>query len=379
MSHVANRWLSMHAGYACRHAGACCTSHWPIPLERVRVDAVRMAVADGRIAVREPWLTAAAGAPAEIGGVLAIDARGHCVFHQHDRCAMHRTLGHDRLPSACQHFPRVCSIDARGVAVTLSHYCPTAAWLLFDDAPVTIVEGPAPWPGHESPEGLDARDVWPPLLTEHVLMDHESYAAWERYMVDVLAGEASLDTTPEDALGQLRAGAASLVRWTPDDGPLLEVVRSLGRPEGRPLRERTLAQAEGCPREDDALALFDRVRGAVAPGMDWDAAPGAWADAWTAQAAPAWAGWAPVVRRFLAAHAFASWLAYQGRGVLTIVRGVEAAYAVLRIELARACVTRDATADRTTLHHAIRRADLLLRHHLDPQAFADAMSEPGLP
>ncbi|MEZ5288117.1 MAG: hypothetical protein R2712_25640 [Vicinamibacterales bacterium] len=44
------------------------------------------------------------------------------------------------------HFPFVCAIDPRGVHVTLSHYCPTAARMLFDEtAAPTVVEGrPSP-------------------------------------------------------------------------------------------------------------------------------------------------------------------------------------------------------------------------------------------
>ena len=33
--------LSIHVGYACAHAGACCTAPWPIPVEQPLVEAVR--------------------------------------------------------------------------------------------------------------------------------------------------------------------------------------------------------------------------------------------------------------------------------------------------------------------------------------------------
>ena len=93
---------------------------------------------------------------------LADDA---CVFHVPRQstprrpraarhCAVHATLGHDALPASCQHFPRVCLVDARGVRVALSHFCPTAAAMLVDDArPVTIVRGPPAVPGVRGARG----------------------------------------------------------------------------------------------------------------------------------------------------------------------------------------------------------------------------------
>jgi Fe-S-cluster containining protein len=51
------------------------------------------------------------------------------------RCRIHAALGHEALPLACRQFPRVTVEDPRGVSVTLSHYCPTAAGLLELDEP----------------------------------------------------------------------------------------------------------------------------------------------------------------------------------------------------------------------------------------------------
>ena len=75
-------------------------------------------------------------------------------------------------------------IDARGVSVSLSHYCPTAASLLFEhDGPIEIVEGPAPIAGIEVPEGLDARESLPPKASESRLMSFEQFSAWEAEQV----------------------------------------------------------------------------------------------------------------------------------------------------------------------------------------------------
>ena len=47
------------------------------------------------------------------------------------RCIVHRDLGEPHLPTTCRHFPRVAVQDRRGTFVSLSHFCPTAASMLF--------------------------------------------------------------------------------------------------------------------------------------------------------------------------------------------------------------------------------------------------------
>lgn len=133
-------WLNFHLPYRCRDSGACCVAGWRIPIEPERAVLIR----------KGQWL--------DEGGVLPRTAAGACVFHD-GRCTVY-----EHRPMSCRHFPYVCLIDARGVHVTLSHYCPTAASLLFEhDGPIEIVEGPSPVPGVEIPEGLDARESLPPL------------------------------------------------------------------------------------------------------------------------------------------------------------------------------------------------------------------------
>ena len=175
-------WLSCHASYACRDSGACCSSGWEIPLEAGRVAAIGRAIDTGAIPVSPAWLQSVEHAPAEIAGVILLTPTGRCVFHQDPGCAIHSALGHQAMPLACQHFPRICLIDPRGVFVTLSHYCPTAAALLFEpQRALTIVEGPPALPGGAMPEGLDARDALPPLASPKRLMDLDGYGEWERW------------------------------------------------------------------------------------------------------------------------------------------------------------------------------------------------------
>ena len=65
----------------------------------------------------------------------------------------------------------------------------------------------------------------------------------------------------------------------------------------------------------------------------------------------------------VAAKAFASWTAYQGRGVATIVRGLEAAVALVRVEAARAMPRSDrARSIADLLLEAFRPADFILNH-----------------
>ena len=103
----------------------------------------------------------------------------------------------------------------RGVFVTLSHYCPTAASLLVSyEGPVTIVEGPEPIP-HGDPEGYDARGAWPPLLAPNVLMDLDAYGQWESHLIAWLGGvrNAGGQWAPEDVLHMLDEHAARIGSW----------------------------------------------------------------------------------------------------------------------------------------------------------------------
>ena len=99
-------------------------------------------------------------------------------------CAVHRELGEPMLPSACRQFPRVTLTDPRGRWITLSHFCPTAAALLFSPAPVLIVAAPASIALDGAAEGLDATAALPPLLRPGMLMDFDGYGAWERGAIE---------------------------------------------------------------------------------------------------------------------------------------------------------------------------------------------------
>ena len=151
--------------------------------------------------------------------VAGKDPEGRCVFHVQEpdaggHCTIHRLGGPSLLPSACRHFPRVVCRDPRGASVTLSHFCPTAASLLFDGRPLAIVDAPASIALEDVGElqGLDATRVLPPLLAPGVLTDWDGYTAWEEEAVVLLGIRGA---APERAVDALAAATARAGEWRP--------------------------------------------------------------------------------------------------------------------------------------------------------------------
>ncbi len=230
--------------------------------------------------------------------------------------------------------------------------------LFVGDGPATIVEAPASLVGNIALEGLDARETWPPLLRRGVLMDIDSYAAWERHAIAILTGDAG---TPWQALGRIEAATSSLLDWTPGDG------RS-------PLGERV----------EDAFAAPPRATGSHPDGRFWTVVRGAVPEElerpnlpleWTRHLAPSLGALeehASAVCRWLAARLFGAWIAYQGTGLRTILDYLRAALDVLLVEMARGA--RQAILDRRGVIEAIRRTDRLLIHHARSERLAALLS-----
>jgi hypothetical protein len=269
------RCLSFHAPYRCRHSGACCRAGWTIPFE------------DGTVAARS--------------------AHGACTFLDDGSqlCSIHRAGGVHALPITCRMFPRIVLHDARGTFVSLSHFCPTAAALLFDDSrAVAIVEAPPALAAIGELDGLDARGEWPPLLRPGVLMDFESYGAWEAAAVSQLTtGSASA----RDALEALDEITRELTTWAPGSGALIDRVH----------------------------AVFGTSKAPTTSGERADAA----------------------VKRWLAARLFGAWSAYQGDGLASTLR-------FLRMCLQT--VDEERAVDGNPLE-AIRRSDLRILHAAGPE------------
>jgi len=327
--------LSVHADYACRHSGACCTAGWSIPVE----PAIR------RVLPVEVLHPSVDGACPEHDGVARL-------------CRVHRDHGESMLPESCYHFPRRALVDARGTFVTLTHFCPTAAWQLFrDDVPLTIAVNPPAFPASRDYDPLDGRDEWPPLLRPTVLFDLESYSRWERFIVDTLA----IPQSPATALATIAGTAEQLRTWSPAGGTLgAHVEATLDRPRV-PSTVETLTRY----RPFAALAGYESILETIPEGLARPDPPTNLATTLATSVAGEWSHFSTPVRRYLAAKAFGSWSAYQGRGVRTLVAELVASEMVLRVEAARACRQAGRALDQPLLHEAIRQSDWLLMHLAD--------------
>jgi Fe-S-cluster containining protein len=292
--------LSFHAAYRCRQSGACCRAGWTIPFdteERQSIQTLRLA----------------AGSLTTSAGNVTVAARhpdGTCTFFEKEshHCAIHDAGGHAALPVSCRMFPRVVLQDGRGTFISLSHFCPTAAALLFEESgsswpPVGIVDAPPALVDVGPLDGLDARDVWPPLLRSGVMMDLASYGAWERLGIELLTRDG---IAPGTSLDALVSTTGRITPWSP------------GGPE--PL-EHVVRDAFGMlpPPATVTLRVEDRA-----------------------------------VKRWLAARLFGNWIAYQGDGLHAILSYLQDCLATFTIELAR---------DGSALD-AIRRSDLVIVHRL---------------
>jgi hypothetical protein len=327
--------LNVHANWACRHSGACCRAGWHIPVE-----------AHAKEVLGTEWL-----APDASGACPQFDARTSL-------CRVHRDHGEATLPRSCHHFPRRALIDGRGTFVSLSHFCPTAASLLVDSRePLRIVEHPAAFPASRGYEGLNAQGEWPPLLRPTVLFDDESFAGWERYLVETLDG---WDGDIDSALLQVACAAERLRAWTPDRGTL------------EAWTEQTLA---GGARVDRAVAdryapvsgsdAFNRVLDAIPAGLPRPSRTSSpTSPRHRERFETGWQRHSAIVLRYLGAKAFASWTAYQSRGVRTQIAELYVTAAILRVECLHAC-DENRALDRDAFVEAVRGADWLLVHLVD--------------
>jgi Fe-S-cluster containining protein len=346
--------LSFHADYRCRHSGECCTADWDVPVEVPIYRSLTEAIGAGKLVpVQENAFITGSELPEGAGAMLDRTPTGDCVFFARgtNLCVVHRDLGESALPATCRHFPRLAVRDARGTFITLSHFCPTAASMLFrDDLPVEIVEAPAAFPPAEY-EGLTVKpDDWPPLLNPHVLMDLDGFSAWERHMV---ARCANLAHAPEAVLATIRRDAALVRQWRPGAQSLAGAVAALPR-------DLVLAAPHGSLEE--SLAFHAEAMRAVPDDLKPPRDEHGLADVFVNHVAPMWPAFSAPLNRYLAAKAFATWTAYQGRGVATIVRGLECALALVRVESARQCRDAGRALDEVLLLEAVRWADFTLNH-----------------
>jgi Fe-S-cluster containining protein len=363
--------LSIHADYRCRHSGACCSADWDVPIELPVYRALKEAVDGGRL---QPQASARHLSPFIVEPDLPEDAAamlertdiGECVFLERGTklCIIHRDLGEPALPATCRYFPRLAVRDDRGTFITLSHFCPTAASMLFrDDCPLAITSGPHVFPPGEYEGLVVTGDDLPPLLTPTMLMDGPGYSAWERHMVMQCAYG---DRSPESVLATLERDARQLRTWKPGRMTLSEAVRDLPtQPAQAPAPPQTL---------DRAMGFYEQIMQAVPDDLRPPPDDRGLDVAFAELVRPMWPRFIVPLNRYVAAKAFASWTAYQGRGVASIVRGLEAALAVVRVESSRQCRTAKRRLDAELLRDAFRSADFLLNHLAVGEDLASAWS-----
>jgi len=350
--------LSIHADYRCRHSGACCSADWDVPVELPVYRSLNEAFAAGRL---QPQASAQHLSPFIVEPDLPEDAAamlertdvGECVFLDRGTklCIVHRDLGEPALPATCRYFPRLAVRDDRGTFITLSHFCPTAASMLFrDDCALTITSAPHAFPPGEYEGLVVTSDDMPPLLTPTMLMDGPGYSAWERHMVMRCAEGGR---SPESVVATLERDARLLRTWKPGRVTLVDAIRDLpSQPEPADVRRSF----------EHTASLYAQVIQAVPedlrPHPDEHGVDVAFAE----YVGPVWSRFFVPLNRYIAAKAFASWTAYQGRGVASIVRGLEAALAVVRVESSRQCRNAKRHLDADLLRDAFRSADFVLNH-----------------
>ncbi|MEI6669396.1 MAG: hypothetical protein WCP29_14685 [Acidobacteriota bacterium] len=362
--------LNIHADYHCRRQGACCTAGWHVPIETDRFDTLRSAMANGRLVAPDlpsggTSTSAPDGAflidnpPHGAAAVVGLDASGTCVFFDRRagrRCAIHHACGHDHLPLTCQQFPRVALIDARGVLLTLSHFCPTAAKMLLRDdvGRLAIVTNPSGAILRNGYEGFDAGGTIPPLIRPHLVSDLAVAAAWDAFVVHTFGCD---DATPEAAISRLAHAAESIRAWRPGTASLATLAEAAFGSAASNRDHRTTPMSPSSAGRLFLCAAMTTPRGLSRPALPADLD-----HHHTRLVAPVWASLARPVRRYLAAKAFGAWSAYIGEGLRTQIAMVALALGVLRVEATRQAAEAGRELDEDLFVEAVRQSDLLLVH-----------------
>lgn len=258
------------------------------------------------------------------------------------------------LPSACRHFPRVILRDARGALLTLSHFCPTAAAMLLDDRPLTIVEAHPPLALAEPIDGLDARDALPPLVRPGLLADVAGYGAWEEAVVR----EFAVSPSAELALGRISAATEIVRRWTPAQGSLADTV------------DAAFATAGGEAMDADLSEAFGIVREVTGPHPLLSVEDG-FVSTWAELEANSAEMLRRPVANYMAACAFGNWTAYRGQGLRTVVGWLQGCYDVLRLQLVRHAGSAG-TLNSDVLVESFRMADFIVVHNVPSLEFGRA-------
>lgn len=349
------RCLSFHSTYGCQNTGICCSSGWDIAVERpIELDIIkRLGAKTVGSPRRVDGFRATDNPPIGCDSALRVDPdTGACWFRDHEarRCAIHREFGEAALPTACRHFPRVCILEPGQVSVSLTHYCPTAASLLFSAEPeFGLVDSPRAFPSNWPFEGLDARTSYSPLLRPGVLLGFDGLRRFEDGALRALSSG-----TVWDRLAQIDSAIENVRSWTPPDGFMTEAVDQafVG-----PVASRSRAALASDPR----MVLRASLPTGTNQKLDLPEILGV--------ARPLRPEIDLALRKYVAARLVGCWITFMADDLRTTGRYLHLCLdAVLMFERARPVDEGESEAVRWM--ESIRSADLWLMHHCDPELIA---------
>jgi hypothetical protein len=286
---------------------------------------------------------------------------GECAFHHAHRCSLQEAGSEPMLPSACRHFPRVYLRDARGTLLTLSHFCPTAASLLLETGPVTIVDAWPPLALEEPIEGLDAREALPPLVRPGLLADTAGYGAWEEAVVRTFLESPDADS----AFLRIEEATEAIRRWSPSKGAFTTAVEAA-------FAVMTVA-ASPTQRSASLSRAFAIAHELTGPHPMMEVPPGFEREWARVHRLAAHVLQGPMAR-YLAASTFANWIAYRGEGLRSIIEWLRACYDVVRVQMVRNLSGCTIIAPEDLLE-SFRAADYIMVHTVDSLAFGRAAME----
>lgn len=349
--------LSFHADYRCQNTGVCCSSGWDIAVETsVQASlAPRLASRAGVLPRDAAGFVALDDPPQGCQSAFRRDETGVCWFRDQERhdCAIHREFGEDSLASACRQFPRIAVLESDQTSVSLSHYCPTAAGLLFRESEdFRLVDAPEAFPVNWPFEGLDTRGAYSPLLRPGVLLGFDGLRVFEAEAVAVLSRPGI-----EVALAHIERSVGRIRRWQPEHGGLPDQIRAaFANPPPVP---------EGATRRDPRQILTASLPPAAVgvpslPGRADAAGRSAPDDTLDRRIDRA-------LRRYVAARLIGGWILFQSDDLATVSAYLRLCLgSVYLFESARDRVEPEIDRWR----EAIREADLWLLHHCDPERLA---------
>ena len=347
------RSLSFHAGYQCANTGACCRTDWPIAVEARIELRLRRQLPDVSPALPNDALgfVPDSALPDGCSSILRRTDTGVCWYRDEQRrsCAIHEHLGPEAQPSACRQFPRIAVIEGPSTALTLSHYCPTAADTLFDDPGAFEVVAEAASGGTTSPlEGLDVRPGYSPLLRPGVLLGIDGLRTLEKESVQTLSEASDVDS----AIARIARAIASARNWTPDAGDLPATIRQAfeassrsAAPAGRRVLDARRLILQSLQVDPGSRVIPESLPHAglpVTPSID------------------------RALRRYLAARLVGAWVTYYADDLSVTDRYLELCLEAVRI-FAAASTIEDPAA---RYKEAIRSADFWIIHLCDPERLA---------